>query len=430
MARNKLYINETNIANYGIYISSDTYLDSPKIDYAEFQIPAKNGTAILDNKRLNNVIRKFDCYIPESGNVENSLGQLKRLLYTNKGYLKLSSDYDPSYYQYGYLAQEINVKPFNKKAAEFSLYFSCLPQKYEDVNALHTTTYNDTNTYLSQRLSNDSRIITPLLVNAKVDYPYSPVGWVHKNTVSFYLSQGSYSIVCTSSTTQKYMVTLKKEVLGSPTVYSYEIIGEVDNYNGTFSFDVPAHDQYTNYFIDIFAPLFDYDHLVSFTVGADSGTLKFEYNPITSPDFVNLGAMGCRPVFIYKKKIGNIQPSTYNDGGYDLLTLNGNMYLVNYSRMAQDYTIQSIFNVCAHYDSAENEYYLYVKIDPVNAKMYFLDTFAMDGTVLMDVSSYLLKYETGSFEGTNTIIGKFASNNFNTIGVLKNISFTAGWWKL
>ena len=128
--KKNLYINDINIGDFGIYISSDTYLDAPLIDYTEYQIPARNGNVIQYNKRLNNVIRKFDCYIPENQDVQQSLNKLKMLLYKNIGYMKLQSDYDIELYQYGYLAEGIENTPFMTKTTNFTLYFSCMPERY------------------------------------------------------------------------------------------------------------------------------------------------------------------------------------------------------------------------------------------------------------------------------------------------------------
>ena len=126
-----LTINGTDLSTYGIFLGSETYLDAPLIDYTAYDIPAKNGSVIQYNKRLNNVIRRFDCYIPESQDVQTAMDKLKRLLYLNIGYLKLVTDYEPNYYQEGYLAQDIQAVPFNiGQSVTFSLYFSCKPQKY------------------------------------------------------------------------------------------------------------------------------------------------------------------------------------------------------------------------------------------------------------------------------------------------------------
>lgn len=80
---------------------------------------------------MQNVIKRFDCLIKD--NVQSGLDALKNLIYSNAGYLKLATSYEPDVYQEGYLAQEIEVTPFSKDnalSAQFSLYFSCKPQKY------------------------------------------------------------------------------------------------------------------------------------------------------------------------------------------------------------------------------------------------------------------------------------------------------------
>lgn len=128
--KKNLYINDVNVTDYGFYINSDTYLDAPLIDYNEYKIPARNGNVIQYNKRYENIIRKFECYIPDINDVQSVLDNLKNILYTSVGYVKILSDYEPEFYQYGYLAQEIKVKPFNTElSAKFELYFSCQPQK-------------------------------------------------------------------------------------------------------------------------------------------------------------------------------------------------------------------------------------------------------------------------------------------------------------
>ena len=135
MAMKQMYINGVGSGTYKVYISSDTYLDSPSIDYTEYTIPAVNGNVVAYNKRLNNVVRKFDCFIKKDPLV--NLNGFKKLIYKNTGYLRIESDYDPDTYQLGYLAQDIKVTPFNKGnnlEVRFTLYFSCKPQKWFKTN--------------------------------------------------------------------------------------------------------------------------------------------------------------------------------------------------------------------------------------------------------------------------------------------------------
>lgn len=132
MTVKQFYINGVGSSTCNVYISSDTFLDSPSLDFTEYDVPGRNGNLIAYNKRLNNVIRKIDCYIKDDVNV--SLNALKRLIYQNTGYMRIESDYDPGTYQEGYLAQDIKVEPFNEQGdfrATFSIYFSCKPGKFE-----------------------------------------------------------------------------------------------------------------------------------------------------------------------------------------------------------------------------------------------------------------------------------------------------------
>lgn len=131
MTMKQMYINGVGSGTYKVYISSDSYLDSPSIDYTEYTIPAVNGNVVAYNKRLNNVVRKFDCFIKKDPLV--NLNSFKKLIYKNTGYLRIESDYDPNTYQLGYLAQDIKVTPFstgNNLQVRFTLYFSCKPQKW------------------------------------------------------------------------------------------------------------------------------------------------------------------------------------------------------------------------------------------------------------------------------------------------------------
>ena len=124
MARKQLYLNGTGTGSYGIYISSDTYLNAPAVDFTAYQVPGRSGDLLQYNKRLNNIIRKFDCYIPRE--VVTNFDAFKKLLYSNLGYFEITSDYDPDTFQRGYLAEDIETEPFNtgeNQTVKFTLYF-------------------------------------------------------------------------------------------------------------------------------------------------------------------------------------------------------------------------------------------------------------------------------------------------------------------
>lgn len=113
-----------------IWMSSDTWLDSPGLNVNAYQVPGRDGNLISKNNGFGNVIRKFDMYMPSY--VDYKFRSFKRKIYWKQGYMKLKSDYE-NRYSVGYLAQDIQAEPFNAEgdaSVKFSVYFSCKPQKY------------------------------------------------------------------------------------------------------------------------------------------------------------------------------------------------------------------------------------------------------------------------------------------------------------
>jgi hypothetical protein len=130
MVMKQLYINGVGTGQFDIYISSDTFLNSPEIAYEAYEVPSLDGSLLKYDKRLNNVARRFDCFCKTD--VDNNIAQFKKLLYSQRGYIRIESDYDPDYYQMGYLAEGIEFEPFDQSGAyevKFSVYFSCKPTK-------------------------------------------------------------------------------------------------------------------------------------------------------------------------------------------------------------------------------------------------------------------------------------------------------------
>ena len=167
MAKKNLYINDVTME--GIYVTSDTILDTPRIDYEEYSIPGRDGNVIQYNNRLDNVVRKFTCHIPQSSNQATALAKLKKAIYQNIGYVKIASDYEPATYQYGYLAQEINVKPFKDySTVTFDLYFSCNPMKYSTTSTKSSYNINQ-NTRTIQTFPRNSTFIQQLLQNVSAN---------------------------------------------------------------------------------------------------------------------------------------------------------------------------------------------------------------------------------------------------------------------
>lgn len=435
MARKYLYINDTKID--GIYISSDTYLNSPSFDYSEFKIPGRDGNVIIDNKRMNNVMRKFDCYIPESGNINTALSNLKRILYSNRGYLKIASDYDQQgVYQYGYLAQELNINPFHNKAASFSLYFSCLPNIYDSAVGEHQTD-NDIgiSTYIINFKSNDDSELVAFKSQLKNDYPYSPIGWLYgRGGSSSFLTEGStYTINATSSDTQKYVVLLGKiPNWTTPQLeLKFDVLCEVTNYaqNG-ITFTVPT-EGYPHYVISFATPILFNDINISATWTGGSADVTANMKNAISDYFTSLGAVGAKPIFVYQKKVSS---SHINDGvmPIDLFALNEGRYIIDFDAMANDLGRQFIYD---NYVVNDN---VYVYLDFVEKKAYLLDSLDTDGNRIADISAYFKCYAETLFGDSFTVkcgsIHELSEGGttyyFIFYGIDGKITFNMNWWRI
>lgn len=126
-----LTLSGTNLSSYGVFISSDTFLNSPEITYEAYDVPNVDGSLLKSENRLSNVVRTFECYCKNS--TASNLNALKNYIYSNRGYIRIESSYDPGFYQMGYLAEAIEFEPFDYSGdfvAKFSLVFSCKPQKF------------------------------------------------------------------------------------------------------------------------------------------------------------------------------------------------------------------------------------------------------------------------------------------------------------
>ena len=433
------YINGINIGNFGIFVSSDTYLNSPLIDYTAYQIPARNGSVIQNNNRLNNVIRQFDCYVPESQDVDDAMRSLKKVLYLNRGYLRIESDYDPDTYQYGYFSQELNVTPFKTKTATFSLFFSCMPEKYFKLNN-DVVNRSGVPSLVDGFRFNGDPVVMELLAECKNDYNKSFYGWVLEGFFNDLSSSTTYSIDFTSQYTKNYAVVLRSyDTVGT---YEYQLLTEVDNYNLTYEYTTPAFTKAHND-IGFLFPLDQND----FDISADSNGLQYaftEYHWLedSSPVFTNADAFGCSPRFIVAYNLSlnlNINDST---DAITLMTVNDVQYALDFGAIATQYGNENFFSsfVKDFTQPDESEGNVYIMIDFQNVEAYIVqgisysdaDWFA-NVEIVEDISSFLTASKP--LEQNNSITFKegytYYNNNVWIGGAFESkIAVNMGWYEL
>ena len=171
-----------------------------------------------------------------------------------------------------------------------------------------------------------------------------------------------------------------------------------------------------------------YDQTVTMTV--DNGVISQKtsiYNPITSPNFIDVDAIGANPVFMYKKPVN----TQYIGGGKDLFVVNDNMYLVDYTSLYDDYGRQTLIDSAVHYDNDIQGNCFYVYLDLKQGRMLFLNSFDVQASVDIDVSGYFFKYGTDLMENSGVITAKFQTyfSGF-TAAEIDEIKYQPGWWKL
>lgn len=331
MAKKNLYINDVNIGTYGIYITSDTILDSPSFDYAEFQVPGRNGTLLQYKNRLNNVIRKFTCHIPFKTNVKTGIASLQKLLYTNPGYVKIASDYEPGVYMMGYLAQEINVHPFNiYKTATFDLYFSCRPEKYATgEKQTFTNTYTPNDSFAVYHRSH------PFIQRVLND---TPVNYVPDDQYFIYLKIGGGSstytqIDCTMSES-KFIAVIADNQSNSHPLVENTYMGFVGC--GIGSVSISNYTAQSNVDVSI---------VCSLTDGTVSGTSVGSYTDTVSMDFSQFYNQYTNPSYAFGSKIEKID-AVYqmNFDAYPVLS-NGTILLRGYENNVKQWEGSVCFDI-------------------------------------------------------------------------------------
>lgn len=142
LTNNILTINGVSSDDYGLYLASDTWLNSAEISREAYQIPYRTGDLVRDEKRLNNIPRTFELFT-KGANARENVENFRRAIYTrpygytkltqNQNYSRIESSYDPDFASYGYLVGEVEVEPFQSGDAlslKVTMTFSCDPRKF------------------------------------------------------------------------------------------------------------------------------------------------------------------------------------------------------------------------------------------------------------------------------------------------------------
>lgn len=419
--KKNLYLNDVNVGNYGIFINSDTYLNAPQIDYNDYKVPARNGSVIQYNKRFENVVRKFECYIPETQNVQTALDSLKKLIYSNVGYLKISSDYEPDYYMYGYLAQEIEVKPFNQElSATFELYFSCMPQKIsiEQNNYIFTRSTQDDILILNE---NNSELVRsaldelPYYAEKYSTYALCTITQLGLDgTVKLSTSyKGSIFLICTFDGTE-------------PTYVDY--LTYYGGLNISANIEVPSEYNTSEYYACMLVPTAKYYYILAIARYGSSQTLTKNFTLGRTVPNSLVGALGEIQLLVQNANFTEVRISNGQFGDGDGVIALNDMYVeIDWYQMYLDGYLDTIKQCVETIDGTQ---YCVFRINLSTFKSYLYYSITETYT---SIDKYVTIYGAPDISDTNYLCISRKTDNSSLLypewfGVSANMQ--VNWWKV
>lgn len=122
-----------NSANYGILISGEGVMDSPKRDVETISIPGRNGVFLLDHNRFENITITYPAYSAERDfpTFMKKLEWFRNALSSLKGYQRLQDSFHEDEFRMAAFIDGFKVDPIKfNSAGSFEIKFNCKPQRY------------------------------------------------------------------------------------------------------------------------------------------------------------------------------------------------------------------------------------------------------------------------------------------------------------
>lgn len=147
---NELTINGKNShSDFGLYVTSDTWLNGAQIQYSSYQVPKRMGDLMAWDGRFANILRTITLYHPEGEKMREDVEDFKRHVYSlpegvETPYSKLETSYDLGFYALGTLVS-FDVEPFKGKegSATVTTVWNCTPYYYQDGEKTTSGYYSD-----------------------------------------------------------------------------------------------------------------------------------------------------------------------------------------------------------------------------------------------------------------------------------------------
>lgn len=182
--RKHLYVDNVDLATYGVYISGGGTFSAPEKEYTWYSVPSRNGDILGLNRRLLNIKVTYDCFIYT--NFDTNIANLRNFLLSRDGFVRISDDYHTGEFRKGVYEGPFEPSITQKlDAGSFQLTFNCMPQRY-------LTSGETTTTYTT----------TPVTINNPTRFHAMPLIRIYGTGT---LSVGNVDITVSSAYTNSYV---------------------------------------------------------------------------------------------------------------------------------------------------------------------------------------------------------------------------------
>ena len=116
----------------GLVVSNETTQTSPEASISFQNIPGRDGSLIIDNKRLNNFIYPIHTYLrPESDlDIHEAAARISQWLKGDVRYHELFLSWDPRYIYKAVYNEQFSITDILPRFGKIALNFKCHPIKY------------------------------------------------------------------------------------------------------------------------------------------------------------------------------------------------------------------------------------------------------------------------------------------------------------
>lgn len=127
--RNTLTFGGTDLSTFGVYVSGGGTFDAPVRAYDAVEVPGRDGSVILSEKRLENIEVTYPAFM--YNNYKAGMRSLRSFLLSKIGYQRLTDTYHPDEFRLAVYQGGLETETVEKlNAGQFELVFNCKPQRW------------------------------------------------------------------------------------------------------------------------------------------------------------------------------------------------------------------------------------------------------------------------------------------------------------